>query len=305
MGELQTPFETQRATVGSGTKTMGGIREAVARKRAEVEEEQTKLDEKKEELKQRTKQCEITAKRLKERASEVAKRREQVQKLEEETKAKEGVVLSRAAEEHSLKVALEKECEEKQKELENLQHTKQETATLVDSLAVYQRFLQRVIENSDEFPTIAEVLNRHGTLVKAHKVSEATQRRLKDEVASIQAEIASLIKKRTETGLIMESEAAAKKKELEEERVKTEDLQSKVHSDSKAAVERLRLQGELLMSIRNLCARMEPTTSTPSTSEDLASTITRLSRLNERLADLYDVVIGFEEKKGDDSATKK
>lgn len=312
--ERETPFVTQRATVGSGaSRTTGGIREAVARKRGEVDAEQEKLDEQKRLLRLRAQNCEAAEAKLRERAAEVAKRKEQFEKLEEESEAKMAVVAARTAEEHAIATALEQEVREKEAELERLGKVKQETAALVDSLAPCQRFLQRVIESSDEFPTIAEVLNRHDTLVKAHKVSENAQRRQKEEIAVVQAEIASLAKKRTETVFILEAEMSAKKAELEEERARSEELQGKLQSDSKVAVERLRLHGELLMSIKNLCARMElegplsgsscstlsSSSSSSGSSDDLAVVVSRLGRLSERLADLHDIVAGYEE--GDES----
>lgn len=80
----------------------------------------------------------------------------------------------------------------------------------------YEKFLDRVRENSDEFNEVSDIIHRYETLIKENKKMDQTHKDLEDKLKEIKDSTTNYIKQKSDEIMKLNNQIAAKKTEYEQ-----------------------------------------------------------------------------------------
>ena len=84
------------------------------------------------------------------------------------------------------------------------------------ALMKYEKFLDRVRENSDEFNEVSDIIHRYETLIKENKKMDQTHKDLEDKLKEIKDSTTNYIKQKSDEIMKLNNQIAAKKTDYEQ-----------------------------------------------------------------------------------------
>ena len=138
-------------------------------KRRQMFEVQEALEMQKEEFARREELFKRREDALRKQDLELQQQLIRFNKFLQENDSKTARAEKKAKEEKHLRELKEQEIQERVKELEELVNKKDEMKAILDKNLVYEKYLNSVLEESDDFQEIGDVLKRHETLRMHHR----------------------------------------------------------------------------------------------------------------------------------------
>eukprot|EP00276_Gloeochaete_wittrockiana_P002810 CAMPEP_0184671828 /NCGR_PEP_ID=MMETSP0308-20130426/85733_1 /TAXON_ID=38269 /ORGANISM="Gloeochaete witrockiana, Strain SAG 46.84" /LENGTH=311 /DNA_ID=CAMNT_0027119029 /DNA_START=72 /DNA_END=1004 /DNA_ORIENTATION=+ len=254
-------------------------------KKKEMCQVQDELDRKKDEFKERMRLCQEKEKELFGKQQAL---REQVIKFEKflkENDAKRTRAQRKAVDEIKLREAKESEIQILEGQLRHLVNVKDTISRTVDKNFKYQRYLESVVMQSDEFQETTDVVARYATLHGANGDLDVAVQKEMDLIEELKTQLATLIKDKQNNILVSNSEIAELQSKLEETRSSVVAMEQKSVLKEEDANNKNRLLGEIKMSVFNIyirCQFRQPP-------EEGHSLVQFLSQVQQRLLDFKDI----------------
>ena len=296
MGEVKREIAELEQLLASTAQTSQSTQ--LLKKRKEMKEVDDALELMKRDYKHRMDACE--ERRLQFELKQ-AKMREQVLKFEkfiQENDAKRLRAEARAKQERKL---YEERCKEISTIMLDIDSLEQQQRTLLEEVArrsCHRAYLELVVEVNDEYEEVADVLNRHRTLVDANADLAARELEQSEEVEDLRGKVETLKLSAQNTLLVAASVAQERQAELEEIRhsAKASEEARTVGLEKEKDVSRT--AGEVMQATRNIYRRCEATMRQkpmfmpqhPSLMELLSF---ELEVLSTRIRDLIDITGDF------------
>ncbi len=213
-------------------------------------------------------------------------------KFMKENDAKRARALKRAADEARLRVEKDAEVEQTLLELEATQLKFQKMQGALDSWLKFQRFLEKVVDSSDDFSEIDNVLGWHETLSGTNRDLQLGVTERLEGIESTRAALADTMKTLQNDILVKSSHLASLREQLERERQSSmvrEMSQLLKESDLK---DKIRVLGEASMSINNLWRRCRyKQLASPKASEQPSNVISSLKGVQSKFIEIRDVAL--------------
>jgi hypothetical protein len=213
-------------------------------------------------------------------------------KFMKENDAKRARALKRAADEAKLRIEKDAEVELTLLELEATQLKFQKMQGALDSWLKFQRFLEKVVESSDDFSEIDNVLGWHETLSGTNRDLQLGVTERMEGIEHTRAQLADTVKTFQNDILVKSSLLAGLREQLERERQASmvrEMGQMLKESDMK---DKIRVLGEASMSINNLWRRCRyKQLSSPKPSEQPSNVISSLKGVQSKFIEIRDVAL--------------
>jgi hypothetical protein len=213
-------------------------------------------------------------------------------KFMKENDAKRARALKRAADEAKLRIEKDAEVELTLLELEATQLKFQKMQGALDSWLKFQRFLEKVVESSDDFSEIDSVLGWHETLSGTNRDLQLGVTERMEGIEHTRAQLADTVKTLQNDILVKNSLLAGLREQLERERQASmvrEMSQMLKESDMK---DKIRVLGEASMSINNLWRRCRyKQLSSPKPSEQPSNVISSLKGVQSKFIEIRDVAL--------------
>eukprot|EP00741_Cyanophora_paradoxa_P019101 tig00021122_g18443.t1 len=266
-------------------------------KRRQMFEVQEALEAQKEEFARREELFKRREEALKKKDLELQESLIKFSKFLQENDAKRQRAEKKAADEVALRVKREGEIAKLRAELEKLKKDKQTSYTMLGKGMNYQKFLESVLEVTEEYPEINDLLMRYATL-------EATNRDLVDKAAKSAMEmenhrkmLSDFVKEKMNEILGYNNDIAALQKELERRTLEAQNLQAKLDQDVQEHAKKTTELGQIRMACENIFQRVfsrkGPNSRMPplegSTEERILG---QLKHIGEKMDDYWSIVKG-------------
>lgn len=224
-------------------------------KRRQMFEVQEALEMQKEEFARREELFKRREDALRKQDLELQQQLIRFNKFLQENDSKTARAEKKAKEERHLRELKEQEIQERVKELEELVNKKDEMKAILDKNLVYEKYLNSVLEESDDFQEIGDVLKRHETLrMHHHDLQERaeTVTQLNDQYRN---ELQAYLKQGQDTKLKGHNDIAQSQKLWEQEQLKSLVAGSSREGFLDESAKRVLEYGKAQMVITNLYER--------------------------------------------------
>ena len=224
-------------------------------KRRQMFEVQEALEMQKEEFARREELFKRREDALRKQDLELQQQLIRFNKFLQENDSKTARAEKKAKEEKHLRELKEQEIQERVKELEELVNKKDEMKAILDKNLVYEKYLNSVLEESDDFQEIGDVLKRHETLrMHHHDLQERaeTVTQLNDQYRN---ELQAYLKQGQDTKLKGHNDIAQSQKLWEQEQLKSLVAGSSREGFLDESAKRVLEYGKAQMVITNLYER--------------------------------------------------
>jgi len=225
------------------------------KKRKEMKEVDDALELMKRDYKMRMDECE--ERRLQFELKQ-AKMREQVLKFErfiQENDAKRQRAETKARQERKLYEDKCREISNVMLEIDSLEKQQRELLEELARRSCHREYLELVVEESDEYEEVSDILNRHKTLVDANADLAARAKEQDDEVEQLRTTVDALRMNAQNSLLVGTSFVQDKQKDLEGMRLVVAQTETDmgVHLEKEKDVQRV--SGEVVQAIKNIYSR--------------------------------------------------
>ena len=224
-------------------------------KRRQMFEVQEALEMQKEEFARREELFKRREDALRKQDLELQQQLIRFNKFLQENDSKTARAEKKAKEEKHLRELKEQEISERVKELEELVNKKDEMKAILDKNLVYEKYLNSVLEESDDFQEIGDVLKRHETLRMHHRDLQEraeTVTQLNDQYRN---ELQAYLKQGQDTKLKGHNDIAQSQKLWEQEQLKSLVAGSSREGFLDESAKRVLEYGKAQMVITNLYER--------------------------------------------------
>lgn len=224
-------------------------------KKKKMQEVQQELDRKKIEYEQRMRKC-------KEKETELAEKQEKIresvirfEKFVKENDAKRTRAMKREKDEISSRKQKESEILGLKKTLQDNTKLKHKLMRMVEKLSVYETYLESVLEPSDEFEEVANVLKRHETLTATNQDLRKIVMQGNHDMEEMRAMVAVFTKEKENEILVATSNIAGHQKSAESVRNDNSKVEQELMFRDNSYNDRKRRLGECKMAIANIYQR--------------------------------------------------
>jgi hypothetical protein len=268
------------------------------KKRKEMKEVDDALELMKRDYKQRMDECE--ERRLQFELKQ-AKMREQVLKFErfiQENDAKRQRAENKARQERKL---YEEKCKEISNVMLEIDSLEKQQRLLLAELArrsCHREYLELVVEESDEYEEVGDILNRHKTLVDANADLASRAKEQDEEVEMLRTKVDTLRMSAQNSLLVGTSFVQDKQKDLEGMRLLVAQTETSMglHLEKEKDVQRV--SGEVVQAIKNIFNRCVATMHNgpmfaPHSPTPLEALHYNLQMLSTRIQDLVDITSDY------------
>ncbi len=224
-------------------------------KRKKMQEVQIELDRKKAEYEERMRRCKAKEMELASKQKKIEKSVERFEKFVKENDAKR--VRAQRKEKEEMVAARQKQhdIEGLKADLAKYQQQQRDLISLLEKLNVYEEFLESVVDASEEFQEISDVLAREETLRACNNDLQREGEECKAKLEETRGKIATDLKEREDSLLVHMSDIASLQKRLESQRDEFSQLEAVIQQKQAGANERQRELGAAKMSLLNLAER--------------------------------------------------
>jgi len=265
---------------------MGGKTLLLQKKRL-MEEAQIELDRKKEEIRLRMLKCQENEDRLAAVQSDLRAQVVRFEKFLKDNDAKRLRMHRKALDEIRQREGKEAEIAALHSELQQLSVARDEGLTALESVRGYETFLEMVVESTDEFAEIGEVMGRHGTLASANADLNADIAEWQGQIDVARSQLAAYLMESQNEALVSNSRIAELQEQLEHARAETARLELGRGRDDASRLESQRVSVKVSLAIENLALRISRHQRRPMPEGGLAG---KLHMISARLLDLQLIV---------------
>eukprot|EP00163_Fabomonas_tropica_P024067 TRINITY_DN4162_c0_g1_i1.p1 TRINITY_DN4162_c0_g1~~TRINITY_DN4162_c0_g1_i1.p1 ORF type:complete len:315 (-),score=72.13 TRINITY_DN4162_c0_g1_i1:236-1180(-) len=252
-------------------------------KQREMKEVQAELELKKQQYHDRMQACREQEQQLAKKQAQIKASVLQFDKFVKENDGKRKRANQLALDEAKTRELKELEIIKLQEELVALKRKQQESQVGVQRDGQYERYLEQVVERSDEFGEPAAVINRYETLRAANEALLEKVQHNDGAIEEVRKQLHDFMKERQNEILYLNNQLAQFQQQIE--RIVNDASSQDALSDLKEtdAKEKIRLYGQLNMAIHNLNSRARPRriVNTSSLSDMLEATKIRMTDLIE------------------------
>mmetsp|Transcript_9226 Transcript_9226/g.30446 ORF Transcript_9226/g.30446 Transcript_9226/m.30446 type:complete len:313 (+) Transcript_9226:120-1058(+) len=266
-------------------------------KKKKMQEVQSELDRKKREYDQRMKRC-------KEKENELAEKQEKIresvirfEKFVKENDAKRHRALRKEKDEINSRKLKEQEIVALQLQLEQQVKKKEQFQQMVRKLSVYEEFLELVVESSDEFQEVNDILMRHATLAASNQDLREVVENGNLQMEELRAMLSAYTKEKEDEILVATSSIAGQQKRTEQLKIDNAKVEQTIAYRESLFYDKKRKLGEAKMAIANIYGRCRKSGSKSAAAAAAAANSTEPLNLNhaldvimQRLVDLQDIV---------------
>ena len=161
----------------------------------------------------------------------------------------------KAEDEIRLRKQKEEEIEKLTAQLDKLTGEKRTTSDIVDKNLRYQKYLETVIDVTDEYHEITDLLMRHATLEATNDDLRQNAKLTADNVEEMQGKLQSNTKSKTDEILNLNNEISHLKKLREEKERSAQGMQTKMDSTLQNASQKTLQHGQICMATDNIFQR--------------------------------------------------
>lgn len=173
-------------------------------------------------------------------------------KFLKENDSKRARALKKAADERDAKRGKDKEIERLEEDIENLSKRKEKMARKLEKYSCYQKYLDRVLEVSEEFHEIREITARYDTLIDTHRHLLSRENLNQEAIEGEKTKLKKFMEEKNNEILKHNNQLAQFQTELEKINSKSVKWESKwMYIQNTAAEKTLRL-GRIKMATHNL-----------------------------------------------------
>eukprot|EP01112_Ceratiomyxa_fruticulosa_P018494 TRINITY_DN5918_c0_g1_i7.p1 TRINITY_DN5918_c0_g1~~TRINITY_DN5918_c0_g1_i7.p1 ORF type:complete len:390 (-),score=92.47 TRINITY_DN5918_c0_g1_i7:73-1242(-) len=284
-------FVTQRAKVKYGKvpapHSLPSSTTTLVQKTQESDNIDELLEQKRKEFQMKMKQLDEAEKALLQRKDEFKQQVDKFERFMNDNEEKRLRAVKRVQDEARAKDNLENEMKQKTLQLETLKVQKEQVFNHLSSLTFYRKYLESVVEISDDFSGIQDILARHSTLVDANQQSLKAQEYNLTQTDVQKTSLAQYIKEMQNEILVMQSLLSEKKVQLEACQSNVTDVEARLGKGKEGIVSRSRALAEISLAIENIYLRL-PIKRT----SDTVTAISQLEMIKCVLCDLHDIVLG-------------
>ena len=265
-------------------------------KRKKMQEVQLALERKKAEFEERMRRCKAKEMELASKQKKIEKSVERFEKFVKENDAKRVRAQRREKEEMVAARQKQHDIEALQRDLAKYQQQQCDLVTLLERLSVYEEFLEGVVDSSEEFQEIPDVLAREETLRACNLDLRREGEECKAKLEETRAKIATNLKEGEDSLLVHMSDIATLQKRLESLRDEISKLEAVLQQKQAGANERQRELGAAKMSLLNLAERcMKREHKHLSQGMDNEEGVEKiLEYVNRRMLDLQDITSAYQ-----------
>jgi hypothetical protein len=213
-------------------------------------------------------------------------------KFMKENDAKRARALKRAADEAKMRAEKDLEVEQTQRELESTLLKLNKMQGALDSWMKFQRFLEKVVESSEDFAEIDNLLGWHETLSGTNRDLQLGVTERLEGIESMRLELADTVKTLQNDILVKSSLLAGLREQLERERQANtvrEMSQLMKESDLK---DKIRVLGEATMAINNLWRRCRyKQQCSPKSAEQPSNVFVCLKGVQSKFIEIRDIAL--------------
>jgi len=224
-------------------------------KRRQMFEVQEALETQKEEFARREELFKRREEQLRKQDLELQQSLIRFNKFLQENDSKLTRAEKKATEEIKLREQKEKEIQELSMQMDELSKVKDEMKAILDKNLVYEKYLLSVLEQSDDFNEIGDLLKRYETLKAHHKDLQDRAARVVSLNDEYRNELQAYLKEGQDTKLKGHNEIAMLQKTLEEYQLDSLVAGSSRERMLEEGAERVLEYGKCLMVINNLYER--------------------------------------------------
>ena len=250
------------------------------------------LRQKQQEYKERMRVCDEREATLTTRQEQTRESVTKFAKFMKENDAKRARALKRATDEAKLRAEKDLEVDQLLLDMEATQLKFQKMQGALDSWLKFQRFLEKVVESSEDFAEIDNVLGWHETLSSTNKDLQLGVTERLEGIERTRAELADTLKTMQNDILVKSCVLAGLREQLERERQSSmlrEMGQLLKESDLK---DKIRVLGEATMAINNLWRRCRyKQQSSPKAAEQPHSVMASLKGVQSKFVEIRDVAL--------------
>lgn len=268
------------------------------KKRKEMKEVDDALELMKRDYKRRMDECE--ERRLQFELKQ-AKMREQVLKFErfiQENDAKRQRAENKAKQERKL---YEDKCKEIANVMLEIDQLEQQQRDLLAELArrsCHREYLELIVEESDEYEEVGDILNRHKTLVDANADLASRAKEQDEEVEELRVKVDTLRMNALNSLLVGTSFVQDKQKDLESMRLVVAQTETDMGLGIEKEKDVQRVSGEVIQAIKNIYSRCITTMHNkpmfmPHNPTHMEMLLFNLDLLSTRTRDLMDITSDF------------
>jgi hypothetical protein len=258
----------------------------VRRRNASVKEE---LEWKRKEVEQREDECARKEAELQKKHNSVSTREERCNALIRENERRLAQAENRERDDCDSALAKADENEQKNAELFELQALRDSRSRQVERMKQHSSSLEEVVEASDVFGDIGELLQRHETLVSSNSDLQNRINSSTDELEMSRAELQRYTKEVQNDILMKTSKIAQMQKQLEKLRSDREEYEDKRKEAKSLVNEQTRRFGLARMAVENLYRRARETSLLVKGSQEHSCLLEKLEYIQSRILDLQHI----------------
>lgn len=269
-------------------------------KKKKMQEVQQELDRKKLEYELRMKKCKSKESELAEKQEKIRESVVKFEKFVKENDAKRARAMKKEKDEINSRKQKEQEIISLKQQLEEQTKFKDRLVRMLEKLSVYEAYLDSVLEQSDEFQEVNDVLMRHATLTATNQDLREVVEHGNQQIEVLRASVTHYNKEKEDEILVATSDIAGHQKRselLKNDNSKVE--QQLIYRDS-VYNEKKRKLGEAKMAIANIYQRIESVRRLKKAGQPQQEDITDLNKLLDdilqRMLDYQDITRMASEK---------
>ncbi|EKX42793.1 hypothetical protein GUITHDRAFT_87954 [Guillardia theta CCMP2712] len=257
----------------------------------EMQEVQQQLDLKKAEHHERMAKCKEKEETLAIKAQKLKSEEAKFQLFLKENDAKRSRALKRAQDEVNIRRGKEKEAEALVLECRNINDKLNLARSRLDEHLIYQTYLEKVVEHSEDFTEVSDILKRYQTLSATNDDLQTMVQKNIDDTETYRHHLSQMTKRLQNEVLVKSSEIAEHQERLEKARIETVIADSHKATREDEVKDGIRELGESQMAIFNLFNRCRATHMADSRpKQETKDPFLALRYIEERFRDLAMIV---------------
>jgi len=225
-------------------------------KRRQMFEVQEALEAQKEEFSRREELFKRREEALRKKDLELQESLIKFSKFLQENDSKRSRAEKKAADEVALRIKKESEISKLKADLQMLKQEKQAICGNVSKNMRYQKYLEEVLEITEEYPEINDLLMRHATLQATNDDLQARTRQLAEENEQQRLILQKFLKDKTDENLGYNNETAALQKTLEGKVQAAQNLQASQDTHTQERARKTKELGQIQMACGNIFSRI-------------------------------------------------
>ncbi|XP_065682767.1 coiled-coil domain-containing protein 42 homolog isoform X1 [Hydra vulgaris] len=255
-------------------------------KRREILEMEQALSTQKEEFQLQMESVKQRREQLDRKKHELKESLLKFDKFLKENDSKRARAIKKMTDEREAKRGKEREIEKLEEEMRQLIKTRDKIQKKAEKYSVCQRYLDKIIEISDEFQELREITARYDTLINTHNELLARENKHQDDIENEKSKLSKFVEKKNNEMLSYNNQLAQLQTELEKEQSNALKWESEWTHIQNTAAKKTLLLGKIKMATHNLFQLINKNAKEAETVE---STVEQLNKIQTFIQDLSQI----------------